>query len=86
MTAKLYRVHVRGDTTRTGLVIEHLERIALSVNGTPRFRVHFTDGTVARTMSDASLGYCIDNLEYRGVPLAVTFTAHGKIRHARPEG
>ena len=77
--------HVRGDTTRTGLVIEHLERTMNSVNGNPRFRVHFTDGTVARTMSDASLCYCIDHPEYRGVPLAVTFTAHGKIRHARPE-
>ena len=77
--------HVRGDTARTGLVIESLTRLTLSVNGNPRFRVHFTDGTVAQTMSDASLGYCIENPEYRGVPLTVTFTVHGKIRHARPE-
>lgn len=74
---------VRGDTIRTGLVIEHLERITNSVNGNPRFRVHFTDGTAARTMSDASPG--LENPEYRGVPLTVTFTAHGKIRRAVPE-
>jgi hypothetical protein len=71
---------------RTGLVIESLERLNNSVNGNPRYRVHFTDGTVADTQSDASLNYGITNPEYRDVPLRVTFTRAGKISHATPEG
>lgn len=76
---------VRGDTTRTGLVIEHLTRLYLSMNGNPRFRVYFTDGSVHQTMTDAGLGYEIENPEFRNAPLTVTFTARGRIRHATPE-
>ena len=76
---------VRGDTTRTGLVIKHLERIADSTSGNPRFRVSFTDGTAHRTMSDAEVNYGLENPEFRGVPLTVTFTVHGNIRRAVPE-
>ena len=77
-------VAVRGNKVRTGLVIEHLERIANSTSGNPRFRVSFTDGTAARTMSDAAVNYGLGNPEFRGVPLTVTFTVHGNIRYARP--
>jgi len=75
-----------GDRVRTGLVIEYLERLNNSVNGNPRYRVHFTDATVADTQSDASFNYEIDNSEFRGVPLRVTFTRAGRISYATPEG
>lgn len=74
-----------GDKIREGLVIESLERLRLSSNGNPRFRVHFTDGTVADTQSDASLNYGIENREYQGVPLKVTFTRAGKVSYAVPQ-
>ena len=74
-----------GSKDRTGLVIESLERLNNSVNGNPRYRVRFTDGTVADTQSDASLNYGISNPEYRDVPLRVTFTRAGRISHATPE-
>ena len=74
-----------GSKERTGLVIESLERLNNSVNGNPRYRVRFTDGTVADTQSDASLNYGISNPEYRDVPLRVTFTRAGRISHATPE-
>lgn len=77
--------HVRGDTTRTGLVIEHLERLRNGPDGQPRYRVYFTDGSVNDTMTGAPVAYAITNRAYRDVPLAVTFTAHRKIRRAVPE-
>jgi len=75
-----------GGKDRTGLVIESLERLNNSVNGNPRYRVHFTDGTVADTQSDASLNCGISNPEFRDVPLRVTFTRAGRISYATPEG
>lgn len=64
--------------------IESLERLNNSVNGNPRYRVHFTDGTSALTQSDASLGYCIGNPEYRDVPLEVITTKAGRIYDLKP--
>lgn len=60
--------------------IERLERLRLSVNGNPRFRVTFTDGSVADTMSDAGFAYGLENREYRNTPVVVTYTRNGKIR------
>lgn len=74
-----------GDKIREGLVIEHMERLNTSASGNPRFRVWFTDGTVADTQSDAALNYGIENREYQGVPLKVTFTRAGKISYAVPQ-
>lgn len=45
----------------------------------PRHEVHFTDGTEAITSSDASDAYGLDGAEYRGIPLAITFTPAGRI-------
>lgn len=59
--------------------IASLERMKLSANGNPRFRVTFTDGTVAQTQTDASVGYAIENPEYRDVPVKVSFTPAGRI-------
>jgi hypothetical protein len=66
------------ETSRV-LTIASLERLKLSTNGNPRFRVTFTDGTVAQTQTDASIGYSIENSEFRDVPVRVSFTAAGRI-------
>lgn len=69
----------------TGLVIESLERRNNSVNGNPRWRVTFTSGLVADTMSDAMVSYELNNPEFRDTPLEVSFTRAGNIAYAKPE-
>ena len=64
--------------TRT-LTVDTIERATASVNGNPAFYVTFTDGTRARTQSDADMAYGIENKEWRAVPLTVTFTPAGRI-------
>jgi hypothetical protein len=63
--------------------IDYLQRLTCSVNGNPRFRVHFTDGSSALTQSDASVAYGLGNPEYRDVPLEVTFTKAGRIAYLK---
>lgn len=65
--------------TERVVTIASLERLPLSVKGNPRFRVTFTDGTVAQTQTDASVGYSIENPEYRRAPVRVSFTPAGRI-------
>lgn len=65
--------------TQQVLTIASLERLKLSVNGNPRFKVTFTNGLVAQTQTDGSVGYSIENSEYRDVPVLVTFTKAGRI-------
>jgi hypothetical protein len=58
--------------TRTGLVISRLERLTNSPGtGSPRWLVHFTDGTSADTFPDAEIAFGIENSEYRHTPLTV---------------
>jgi hypothetical protein len=64
--------------------IESLERLNNSVNGNPRYRVHFVDGTSMLTQSDASIGYAIGNPEYQDVPLEVIATKAGRIYDLKP--
>jgi hypothetical protein len=47
--------------TIKGLKIDKLERMSSSVNGNPRFRVHFSNGFVSQTMEDDMVGYAIQN-------------------------
>jgi hypothetical protein len=61
------------------LTIEKLERLRLSANGNPRFRVTFTSGLVAQTQTDSSVGYSISNPEFRDRPVRVDFTRAGRI-------
>jgi hypothetical protein len=61
-----------------------MERLRLSKNGNPRFRVVFDTGAVLETESDASINYGIGNPEYRDVPLRVWTTKRGKITHLDP--
>lgn len=65
--------------TQSVKTIASLERLKLSTNGNPRFRVTFTDGTIAQTQTDAAVGYSIENSEYRDVPVLVSFTRAGCI-------
>ena len=67
------------ENTQAIKTIASLERLKLSTNGNPRFRVTFTDGTVAQTQTDASVGYSIENPEFRDVPVRVSYTPAGRI-------
>lgn len=71
----------QGEKMEKILTIDTLERLNNSRNGNPRFRVTFTDGTVAQTETDGSVNYVIENKEFRDVPLKVTFTKAGRIKH-----
>lgn len=61
--------------------IESLERLNCSVNGNPRYRITFTDGSSAVSQSDAGFCYSINNQEFRDVPVKVTF-----IKNRNPNG
>lgn len=65
--------------TQAVKTIASLERLKLSTNGNPRFRVTFTDGTVSQTQTDSSIAYSIENPEFRDVPVRVSFTRAGRI-------
>lgn len=65
--------------------IERTERLTNSVNGNPRFRFYFTDGSVADLSSDASFGYEAENPEYRpGRTVDVCFTRAGRVEYMKP--
>ena len=64
--------------------IDSLSRLHNSVNGNPRFRVYFTDGSVAQTQSDASFNYGLTNSENFNVDVDVTFTKSGRITNLVP--
>jgi hypothetical protein len=70
-----------GYNIRHSMVIERVIRARSSVNGNPAWRVIFTDGTVARTQSDASIAYCAENRDQHGVPLTVVYTRAGLIAY-----
>ena len=60
------------------------ERMKSSVNGNPRYRVVFTDGTIAPMMPDSGTSYEIGNSDMReGCRVEVDFTPSGKIRWMR---
>ncbi len=73
---------ISGDTQHT-LTIAHTERVGVSANANPTIRVHFTNGMIADTQTDASIGYGIQNSDLHGVPLLVTLTSAGRIRYAK---
>ena len=64
--------------------IDSLERLHNSVNGNPRFRVYFTDGSVAQTQSDASFNYGLTDGENFNVDVEVTFAKSGRITNLVP--
>lgn len=64
--------------------ISFLTRLNSSVNGNPRFRIHFDDGSSAITSSDSMLCYGLENKENIGNPVEVTFTRAGRVSDVRP--
>lgn len=65
--------------------IESITRLKSSVNGNPRFRIDFTDGSSAQTQSDAMFGYAVGNPGMReGSRVSVRFTRAGRISHMNP--
>jgi hypothetical protein len=74
----------RDDIVRDGLVIAAAARLRNSANGNPRWRITFTDGTVAETKPDSMTGLKIENLTARrhgNQPMRVAFGFRdGKIR------
>jgi hypothetical protein len=63
------------------LTIDWLDHLSSTSNANPRYDVHFTDETVARTQSDAACASGLGNPEFRDVPLAVWFSRAGRITH-----
>lgn len=59
--------------------IHTLTRLNNSVNGNPRYRVTFTDGSAHDTSADAGFCYGLTNPEYRNVEVIVTLTRAGRI-------
>jgi hypothetical protein len=72
-------------TTRTTIkTIESYKRLRSSVNGNPRFRFTFTDGTILDSMSDAGWAYAVGNPGMReGSAVEMTLTPAGRIRIMR---
>jgi hypothetical protein len=66
------------------LTADHVERMPSSVNGNPRYRVFFTNGTSAPTAPDASLAYGIENRGMLGVPKRVIFDGRGNVTYMNP--
>jgi hypothetical protein len=65
-------------------IIERYERRNSSVNGNPRYRFYFTDGSVHDGMSDAGWAYAVGNPEMReGSDVQVELTRAGNIRVLR---
>jgi hypothetical protein len=53
--------------------IAALARMRNGTSGNPVFEVTFEDGQVARTATDSQVGHSIENSEYQGVPVDVTW-------------
>lgn len=65
-------------------VIDRLERLNSSRMGNPRFLIHFTDGTTAKTQTDAMVAYGLENRENIGVPVQVKATSRGLVWGVTP--
>lgn len=74
-----------GYTVRRGMVIVGTRRAGTSNMGNPSYWISFTDGTIARTQSDASIAYSATNRDQHGVPLDVVFTRAGLIAYWKLE-
>jgi len=61
------------------------DRLRSSVNGNPRFRFVFTDGSTFDGMSDAGWAYAVGNPEMReGSTVDIELTKAERIRVMRP--
>lgn len=68
----------RGETTAVKTIHQRV-RLNNSVNGNPRYRLDFSDGTSATTQSDSYCNYDVENLAKRGATLELTLTRAGRV-------
>lgn len=68
----------RGETTAIKTIVR-VERLKSSVNGNPRYRLHFDDATSALTQSNSSCAYEIQNQFVAGVTFELTLTRAGRV-------
>lgn len=68
----------RGETTVVKTIHQRV-RLNNSVNGNPRYRLDFSDGTSATTQSDSYCNYDVENLAERGATLELTLTRAGRV-------
>lgn len=59
--------------------IVHIERIGMSTQGNPNYRVTLDTGNTYRTSSDSSVVYEIDNAVFRGVTVRLLLTEANRI-------
>lgn len=74
------REHIEYDQT-----IERLERMRSSVNGNPRYRLHFTDGSTAETQVDTHIALGLGP-RYEGVPVHIKATPSGLVWDVQIKG
>jgi len=65
-------------------VITRVERLGVSVYSNPYYRLHFKDGTSARTKINAMINYSVENSENLNRPVAVKTTKAGRVYDIRP--
>lgn len=65
--------------TRFVATITDVHRLSNTINGNPRYRVHFADGAVSTTKADANIASMITNSEYREGPVTVIVDSNGFI-------
>lgn len=70
------------DTTERTVTIAQLDRLANSRDGSPRYRVHFGDGTSALTKPDAQVNHLISGY-YVGRSVDMEFDQRGQILYMR---
>lgn len=63
--------------------IDWLERVTNSSNGNPRYCIHFTDGTSARTQPDATVAFELPGAT-AGIPVKVKLTRGGDVWDVEP--
>lgn len=68
----------RGETTAIK-TITRAERLNNSVNGNPRYRLHFDDATTALTQSDSACAYELQNHAMIGGTFEFTLTRAGRV-------
>lgn len=67
-------------------VVDYVERLNNTQTGNPRYAVHFTDGTIAQTKSDAAFVPAIQDISMRYPnEVCVMFNNRGTIADMRPK-
>jgi hypothetical protein len=64
------------------VTITAADRLASSVNGNPRFRLHLSNGETVQTSSDSSVAYDVENFIQRRARFTYTLTRAGRMDRA----